>query len=153
MKWFRSNIRLGSRLALFALTIQFLLSFGHFHAGGAQAAPALVDAKHSGLPDTASFAATHFTATHLHALDRASPANASGPVRLKTSSDHEPDGQPIDDCAICAVLALANALVVATPPCLLGPQAAAFSYLIPDVGFFRLNSRRVAFQPRAPPIS
>ena len=148
MKWFRSNIRLGSRLALFAVAIQFLLSFGHFHGGGAQAAPALVDAKHSGLHDTASF-----TATHLRASDRASPANASGPVRLKTSFDHEPDGQPTDDCAICAVLALANALVVATPPCLLGPQAAAFSYLTPDVGFFRLNSRRVAFQPRAPPIS
>jgi hypothetical protein len=62
MKWFRSNIRLGSRLALFALVIQFLLSFGHFHGNGAQAAPASVDAKQSGLHHSVSFAATHLAA-------------------------------------------------------------------------------------------
>src|SRR6202022_3951126 len=109
MKWFRSN-RLVSRLALFALAIQFLLSFGHFHGSRAQAAPALVDAKQSGLHDTVSFAATH-----LAALDRASLEEASRPVRLKASSDREPGGQPTDDCAICAicaVMALANAMVV-----------------------------------------
>jgi hypothetical protein len=31
MKWFRSNIRYGARLALLALSIQLVLSFGHFH--------------------------------------------------------------------------------------------------------------------------
>src|ERR1700722_1755971 len=41
MKWFRSNIKHGSRLALLALAIQFVLSFGHFHGVAAQAAPAL----------------------------------------------------------------------------------------------------------------
>jgi hypothetical protein len=41
MKWFRSNIRLGTRAALLALVIQFALSFGHFHGVVAQAAPAL----------------------------------------------------------------------------------------------------------------
>ena len=41
MKWFRSNIRHGSRLALLALAIQFVLSFGHFHGVAAQAAPAM----------------------------------------------------------------------------------------------------------------
>jgi hypothetical protein len=40
MKWVRSNISHGSRLALFALAIQFVLSFGHFHGIAAQAAPA-----------------------------------------------------------------------------------------------------------------
>ena len=38
MKWFRSNIKHGSRLALLALALQFGLSFGHFHAS-AQSAP------------------------------------------------------------------------------------------------------------------
>jgi hypothetical protein len=38
MKWVRANIRPGARLALFALAIQFALSFGHFHAIAAQAA-------------------------------------------------------------------------------------------------------------------
>jgi hypothetical protein len=41
MKWVRSNIRLGARVALFALAVQFALSFGHFHAIAAQAAPSL----------------------------------------------------------------------------------------------------------------
>src|SRR4030081_2334068 len=85
MRWFRSNIRLASRLALFALAIQFLLSFGHFHGSRAQAAPALVDVKQSGLHDT-----VHLTAAHLTASDRVSHEDASPPVRLKTSSDHEP---------------------------------------------------------------
>src|SRR5438477_516821 len=40
MKWFRRNIKTGSRLALFALVVQFALSFGHFHSSAAQAAPA-----------------------------------------------------------------------------------------------------------------
>src|ERR1700736_5406508 len=39
MKWFRSNIKQGSRIALFALAIQFALSFGHFHGVAAQAEP------------------------------------------------------------------------------------------------------------------
>jgi hypothetical protein len=141
MKWFRSNIRLGSRLALFALAIQCLLSFGHFHGGTAQASPA-------SLHDSAGLAATHVDAS-----DKASHAEASAPVRSKTRSDQEPGGQPADDCAICAVIALANAMVVATPPCLPGPQAAAFLYLNTDAAFADPNSARVAFQPRAPPIS
>jgi len=31
MRWFRSHIGLGSRLALFALAVQFALSFAHVH--------------------------------------------------------------------------------------------------------------------------
>ena len=41
MKWFRSHIKQGSRLALVALAIQFALAFGHFHGLAAQAAPAV----------------------------------------------------------------------------------------------------------------
>src|ERR1700738_5447316 len=104
MKWFRSNRRPAARLALFAVAIQFLLSFGHFHGSRAQAAPALVDATQSGLHDTVSFAATH-----LAALDRASLEEASRPVRLKASSDREPGGQPTDAGAICAVMGRATA--------------------------------------------
>jgi len=39
MKWVRANIGLGARVALFALAVQFALSFGHFHPIAAQAAP------------------------------------------------------------------------------------------------------------------
>jgi hypothetical protein len=128
MKWFRSNVRLGSQLALFALAIQFLLAFGHFH-GSAQAASASPDAMRSGLHDVVGFAARHLGA------------------------GHEPAGQPADDCAICAVMALASAMVDAAPPCLPTPRAAAFAYLPTETGFLDPNSARVAFQPRAPPIA
>jgi hypothetical protein len=66
---------------------------------------------------------------------------------------HEPGGQPTADCAICAVMAQANAMVVAAPVCLPGPQAFALLYSTADAEFVDLNSARVAFQPRAPPIS
>ena len=39
MKWFRSKVKYGARVALFALAVQLALSFGHFHAIAAQAAP------------------------------------------------------------------------------------------------------------------
>jgi hypothetical protein len=143
MKWFRSNIRRGSRLALFALAVQFLLSFGHFHANSAQAAPAA--ATQSALHEAASGAATL-------ALKRVLRADASRAAPLKTPSDHVPDGRLSDDCAICAVLALADAMMVVTPPYLSGPQVAAFSHLITDAASIDLNYAGVAFQPRAPPV-
>jgi hypothetical protein len=33
MQWFRANLQVGSRLALFALALQIVLSFGHVHLG------------------------------------------------------------------------------------------------------------------------
>jgi hypothetical protein len=32
MRWFRSNMQFGARLALIALTLQLVLTFGHVHA-------------------------------------------------------------------------------------------------------------------------
>ena len=118
MKWLRSNIKHGARLALFALAIQFALSFGHFHAIAAQATPSIQSAQQ-----------------HL-----------PGP-------NHEPDQHPNDSCDICAVIALASTLLFATPPVLLLPQAVELLYLVTDATFVHLNSVRVAFQPRAPPLS
>ena len=122
MKWFRSNIKRGSRLALFALAIQLTLSFGHFHGVAAQAASAV--------------------------------QSLSDAAQQQPSSNHDSDRQPNDNCAICAVIAMANAVTFATPPLLLLPQQAVeFLYLTTDAEFVDLNSARVAFQPRAPPIS
>ena len=131
MKWFRSNIKHGSRFALFALAIQFVLSFGHFHAGAAQAAPA-----------DPSYASS------LPAADA-----VAEPAQQQPASDQDSDRQQSDPCAICAVIALANAVLFATPPLLLLPQAVDLLYLTTDAEFVHLNSARVAFQPRAPPIS
>jgi hypothetical protein len=158
MKWFRSNIRLGSRLALVALAIQFLLSFGHFHGGSAsrsESAEATRPRLHNGIA---------FASRQLEASDQsASAAKIPGPkvfglkifapVRLKTSSGHEPLGHPGDDCAICAVMALADTLLDAVPPSPLPPHATAFSYGPIAARFAGPDSVRVAFQPRAPPLA
>ena len=116
MNWVRSNIKHGSRLALFALAVQFVLSFGHFHAIAAQAAPAIQSLQQAPL-------------------------------------DHDSDQPSGDPCEICAVIGMASTALSATPPLLALPQAVEFSYLTTDAGFVHLNSARVAFQPRAPPIS
>src|SRR3954449_12485324 len=120
MTWFRSNIRHGSRLALLALAIQFVLSFGHFHGLAAQAAP--VFQSQAG-------------------LTQPSP----GP-----DQDQQRPGEP---CAICAVIALANAALSASPPLLLLPQAVDFLYRATDGEFIHLRHSPLAFQPRAPPAS
>ena len=144
MKWFRSNIKHGSRLALLALAIQFVLSFGHFHGLAAQAAPAI----QSGIQSIQS-SPTPFEASRASAL--AATEMASQPVqRQRPGSDRDSDS---DGCAICAVMAMANAVLFATPPLLELPQAVELLYLTSDAEFVHLNSVRVAFQPRAPPIS
>lgn len=51
MRWFRSNIRFGSRLALFALAVQIALSFAHVHLTDLVRAPvAVAQADASGTP-------------------------------------------------------------------------------------------------------
>jgi|SRR5882672_7475737 hypothetical protein len=135
MKWFRSNIKTGSRLALFALAVQFALSFGHFHA---IAAPALTIQAVATQSDISS------------SLIAPDAANQSA---QQPASNPDSDQQPSDPCAICAVIALANAVLFATPPLLLLPQAIELLYLTTDAEFVHLNSARVAFQPRAPPAS
>jgi len=41
MRWFRATLRTGARLALFALTVQIALSFGHIHLGSVRYASAI----------------------------------------------------------------------------------------------------------------
>jgi hypothetical protein len=120
MKWFRTHIRTGSRLALLALAIQMVLSFGHFHADIAQAA---------------------------------SVDSTIESVQLPAGPHHAPHPHPADSCAICAVMAQASAVLLATPPVLQLPQAAEFLYRVTRAEFFHLDAFNVAFQPRAPPLS
>jgi hypothetical protein len=140
VNWFRSNIKHGSRVSLFALAIQFGLSFGHFHGIAARAAPAL----QYGSTQTESFS-----------TDRPAVPDAavSELARRQPASGHDSDHQPGDVCAICAVIALANTVLFATPPLLQLPQAIELSYLTTDAEFVHLNAVHVAFQPRAPPVS
>jgi hypothetical protein len=135
MKWFRSNIKHGARLALVALALQFVLSFGHFHAVAAQAVQ----------PDTAPFELSHANA--LTAPDTV------GVNEQKSRSGDDPHQRSNDPCAICAVISLASSALFATPPLLELPQAIEFLYLTIDAEFIHLHSARLAFQPRAPPAS
>ena len=147
MKWFRSNIKYGSRLALLALAIQFVLSFGHFHGVAAQASHAIQSSQIQSSQIQSS--PGPFEASRASGL--AATEMASQPVqRQKPGSDRDSDS---DGCAICAVMAMANAVLFATPPLLELPQAVELLYLTTDAEFIHLNSVRVAFQPRAPPIS
>jgi Protein of unknown function (DUF2946) len=141
MNWFRANIKHGSRLALLALAIQFALSFGHFHAIAASEA-------------TAEFqsALSQGSASPNDVLVAADTAGQSAEQQQKPASDHD-SGKTNDGCAICAVIAMANAVLFSTPPLLLLPEAIGFLYRTPDTEFAHLNSLHVAFQPRAPPIS
>ena len=128
MKWFRSNIRNGARLALVALAVQFALSFGHVHGLAPQAA----SATQSVLPAD-------------HAVDsKAKPQPAPG--------KHDSD-RTNDVCAICAVMAMAGTVLFSTPPILLLPDAVQILHRITDAELAHLKSSGSAFQPRAPPAS
>lgn len=141
MKWFRSNLRIGSRLALVSLLVQFALSFGHFHGVTAQAA--LIAQSGLAQSDIAKVGGRG-------AIDA---ADHWARQQQQPSSDHNSGQSPGDPCAICATMALANTVLFATPPALLLPSAdAEFVYQATETEFVRLNSA-VAFQPRGPPAS
>jgi hypothetical protein len=136
VNWFRKHLKHGSRLALFALAIQFALSFGHCH-GAAAAQNVQIGLSDAGL----TYAADHT------ALDAASDTVQQQP------SNHDNDRHPADTCAICAVASLANNFLFATPPLLELPQAVDVSHLATGAAFAHLGSVHPAFQSRAPPVS
>jgi hypothetical protein len=112
------------------MLVQFALTFGHSH-WFAQAAPLA----QSQLSDSA-----------IASIDR---------VAVQKKSPAAPDReQPGDDnCAICALVAMAGTVMFATPPLLLLPQAVELLYRTTDAEFIHLESASTAFQPRAPPAS
>jgi hypothetical protein len=89
---------------------------------------------------------------HFHGLV-AQAAPAIQQTSQQVPSNQDSDQQPADACAICVVMALANAALFATPPVLLLPQTVEFLYLTTDAEFVHLDHSRVAFQSRAPPAS
>jgi Protein of unknown function (DUF2946) len=138
VKWFRKHIKQGSRLALVALAIQFVLSFGHFHGIAAQAAPAIQ---------------TGVTQADLAYIATSAAHDGTEAARKQQPATPDTDQQPTDVCAICAVISLAGNVLFATPPLLQLPQAVELLYLTTDAEFVHLNSVHPAFQSRAPPAS
>jgi len=156
MRWFRSNIKHGSRLALLALAIQFVLSFGHHHGAEALAAPVIVVHAQTGIADLAAaktLAAKQLAAQGVAAkgaTDRESTGKDSAANPAKPAQGHHTDR---DVCAICALMSLARTVLFTEPPMLRLPEAYHFLYLTTDAEFNHLESQRVVFQPRAPPTS
>jgi hypothetical protein len=133
VNWFRKHLKHGSRLALFALAIQFALSFGHFHGAAAQTV-------RLGLTDGDLAIAATLATPETHSEASQQPSN------------HDTD-QHGSDCAICAVLSLANNFLSATPPLLELPRAVELLHLTTGAEFAHLGSLHPAFQSRAPPVS
>jgi hypothetical protein len=136
VNWFRKHLKHGSRLALLALAIQFVLSFGHFHGAIARAAPA-IQAGSTGA-DVAIIVGPAAPQAHTEAAQQ--------------PSNHDSD-RHASDCAICAVLSLANNFMFATPPLLELPQAVELLHLTTGAEFAHLGSLHRAFRSRAPPVS
>jgi hypothetical protein len=95
MNWIRSHIRAGVYLALFALALQAVLSFGHIH------------------PEDLGLSATGAGRTQLS-------TNAS----LVSPNQSAPDQNPGTDdyCAICASMMLVATAVPSLPPVLIFPE-------------------------------
>ncbi|QPF86325.1 DUF2946 domain-containing protein [Bradyrhizobium genosp. L] len=140
MNWFRKHIRTGSRLALFALAVQFMLSFGHFHPlAMVHAAPAV----QTGLSEV------DFT----YIGTSATPDLAVQVVQTQPPAQRDNDQQPADHCDICAVMSMAGSVLVATPPVLLLPEVVEFLRRTTDAEFLHLKAAPRAFHSRGPPLS
>ena len=126
MSWVWLHRRHGALLALAALVLQILLSFGHVHLRGmAQSAlPALPALTHS-----------------IALADR----NSQTPSPIPADTD--------DYCAICASIFLASSAFAPAPPQLLVP--ANFQRVEHGFSAARplAESPRLAFRSRAPPVA
>jgi hypothetical protein len=124
MRWFRANRILGSRLALLALAVQFVVAFGHIHRddiyGSARAAAAIA----------------------APVSDGSQPLPGGHPA--KHSDDY---------CAICAAVSLLGNSFAAAAPSLPLPGASHAIEQIDRVAVIFIAPRRAAFQSRAPPTA
>jgi hypothetical protein len=126
MGWVYGHKRHGAFLALAALALQIVLSFGHVHLDGIRPAAARAVA-----------AGPH----------KAAVAQASGQVPAQNPGDDD------DYCAICASIFLVSTSFVSEPPQLpvpLGFERIEHSFSVLN-GI--IEPRRIAFQSRAPPAA
>jgi hypothetical protein len=123
MHWVRTKGRCGSWLALAAMALQLVLSFGHVHLEKLSTDSAV-----------ASIAASQ------------APSPQQGPAQ-------HPAGEADDYCAICATMHLASSSFLPDAPQLPVPFGSRtiehFSYF----NFTFVSPQRAAFQSRAPPIA
>lgn len=124
MRWIRSNLRGFARLALFALAVQVVVTFGHVHLDGlvvsAQGSQAVAD----------------------HGTARADKAQGNGP-----------HGTADLDCPICALIQLASTSPPALAPPLPVPLIVGGKVLeAPETTGVEVSPAFV-FQARGPPAA
>jgi len=124
MGWIHRHKRYGAGLALAALALQIVLSFGHVHLDRAAQASVAV-------------AAT----THGKAVVQA-------PQQIPAQNPADDDY-----CAICASIYLASSSLVALPPQLPVPAEGGRLEHSYNAAFGVIAPRRFAFQSRAPPAA
>jgi hypothetical protein len=127
MNWFRSRIRSGAHLALFALALQMALSFGHVHLDDL------------GLPPLAGTDPTQIA--FVAASGSAPPAG----------HHHQP--APDDDyCPICASIAVLATWMPALPPVLVSPEPIRRVWGPVDALHISPTQISLSFRARAPPV-
>jgi len=127
MNWFRSKRRSGARLALFALAVQMVVSFGHIHGDDL------------GLPPLAT---SH--QTQIEFATTGAPGHPANRDRYPASDDW---------CPVCASIALVATAMPSLPPVLMVP--APIRRVWPAERPVQVFSIQVAlsFQARAPPLA
>lgn len=126
MRWLRSNIRVFARLALFALAVQIIITFGHVHLDGVALTTA--QAAQSAVPD--------------QAVERLAKSQSKG---------QKSHGAADFDCPICALIQLASTSAPSVAPPLPIPAILGGTILeAPEVPDFAASTA-FAFQARGPP--
>jgi len=129
LRWFRTNKRSGTCWALFALALQFALSFGHAHHD--QIAQLFAASPHPTVLDRAP-----------STIISSSPAAPIAPAELA-----------LDYCAICAAVSLVRNGVPANPPQMRTPAGVhQIRFCLPVDAAFASSPHR-PFQARAPPYA
>ncbi len=123
MVWLRSRLKAGSWVALFAIALQLALSFGHIHLDRISASS---------------------ESTSLQAADNSSAVTPS-------AADEQPAGAR-DECAVCALIALANSLILPLPGSLAVPMHFALVQREAMSGFHVAQVTLRSFRARAPPV-
>src|SRR5580704_8907347 len=123
MRWGRSSRRFGGYLALFALWLQFAVSFAHIHPTDSIVEHKQIGARAACLPG-----------------ERNLPAPSG-------------DGRSQDECPICASIYLVSTALIGEPPALLLPVVFHRADLPLAADARLHVARYFLFQTRAPPIA
>jgi hypothetical protein len=127
MNWVRAKIRPFAQLALFALAVQMVVSFGHMHRDDL------------GLPALATAHWARF------------PSGAAQSLTGPTDRNQYPSSD--DYCPICASIALLATGAPSLPPVIVAPPLISRVLSSPASLYLVATQAILSFQARAPPLA